>query len=158
MEEEEEQERSPPKKATKSSLVEGKKAGRPSEVDLLRKELNEAKAAREEDRRVRQELEKKLARFSRSKHKSSVVAAESTDDDSCKSESSDDDNDESSRGSVRSTSVNARYLEYRDLADDIEMVIENAKLKRELLLRQRAMNKPIEKAKKKKKFKKKKKN
>ena len=101
-------------------------------------ELKESKAAREEDRRVRQELEKKLARFERSKKsKSQALAAdaetkEEDDDDDCS------DGARSSRGSGN-FSVNDRYYEYMDLADDISMVLENAKLKKENLLRRRAM-------------------
>jgi hypothetical protein len=92
-------------------------------------ELKESKAALEEDLRVRQELEKNLAKFEKlKKFKSEGVEAEAEakdDDDDC-SESV-----RSCRGSG-SCSVNDRYYEYMDLADDISMVLENATLKKKI--------------------------
>ncbi len=107
------------------------------EIDF-EKELKLEREAREEDRRVRLELEKKVARLEKDKasSKSSSTAAETKEENSCCASS---DNASSCRESGRG-SVKARYHELKDIADEIATVDELARLKKDNLLMKKAMN------------------
>ena len=106
------------------------------EIDF-EKELKLEREAREEDRRVRLELEKKVARLEKGKasSKSSSTAAETKEENSCASSDNASSSRESGRGSVK-----ARYHELKDIADEIATVDELARLKKDNLLMKKAMN------------------
>ena len=104
-------------------------------------ELEEAKAAREEDRLARVKLEKQLQELKAQKSQSQRMTAVASTPVIAVAETPGTHASASSYGSrgSASSSVQARYFELKELAEDLATAEENARLKKDNLLMRKAI-------------------
>lgn len=129
-EEDEEEEASPIKKATK-------KSGRPSKIDLLMAELEEAKAAREQDRLARVALEKQLQEL---QSRPVTQAAKSVATFTTPAPAPATQQVYAASVSSGSGVVTQRYMELRDMHEELSLADELARVKKDNMLMRKAMN------------------